>query len=126
MKSNVLESCIRNTYTRVHHHHTPAHWQYCLETQRGTNGGGSGSPALAEHRKISSSLVPAVEKLVELLKEDIDSNPHMHGPESQLETESVIWSREDIEGTQQGRTRFYLQVYRDNTRKGWKFYLSPT
>lgn len=99
MKSNVLKPCIRHVYTKVHHHCTPTHWQRCLKTQRGTSGGASGSPALAVHKKISSSLVPAVEKLVEQLKEDIDSTLHMHGPESQLGTKNVVWSREDIEGT---------------------------
>lgn len=81
MKSNVHKPCIRNLYTRVLHHRTPTHCQCCLETQRGTSGGGSGSPALAVHRKISLSLVPAVEKPVEQLKEDIDSTPHIHGPD---------------------------------------------
>lgn len=33
-----------------------------------------------------------MEKLVEQFKEDIDSTPHIRGPESQLVTESVVWS----------------------------------
>lgn len=51
--------------------------------------------------------------MVEQLREDIDSTPHMHGLESQLITVSVVWSREDIDSTHQGRPWVFLHVYRD-------------
>lgn len=106
--NHVSETCTPECTIILHQLTGSVVWRH-----RGTNGGGSGLPALAVHKKISLSLGPAVEKPVEQLREDIDSTPHIHSPESQLVTESVVWSGEDIEGTHQGRPSFFLQAYRD-------------
>lgn len=95
---------------------TPSSYTNSLETQRGTSGGGSGSPALVVYRKIFFPCPCCGETGWAIQRGYRFYSPHTRSRISAGNRKCRL-VREDIEGTHQGRPCFFLQAYRDNMRK---------